>query len=212
MIEELARFEVVRRAAEIAKSSVREKHIRVVFLILRNLLKLEGGSFVEAMIGHGLHKLIPSLQARKWKDTDVTKDMQTVLEALQSKIQQLSSFEMYLTELQSGNLTWTPVHSETFWSEHKNKFEEKNFELIKRLCELVDSENETTVEVAAYDLGEFARFHPEGRRVVTRFGGKVRLLSKMNHFNQNIAKQALLAVQKIMVQNWEYLQKGTKQQ
>ena len=82
--------------------------------------------------------------------------------------------------------------------------------------ELLDSESEVTIEVACYDLGEFARFHPEGRRcvcvcmwfqlcvfrVITRLGGKRKLMAQMHHKNAKIAKQALLSVQKLMVNNW----------
>jgi len=212
VIEELKKFEVVKRLADIVKHVVREKVIRISFCALRNLLKYESESFVEEMIGHGLTKLIATFLAptsgRKWKDQDLVKDMTFLQDVLQKKIEQLSSFEMYLTELTSGNLQWSPVHSDTFWSEHKTKFEEKNFDLVKKLIECLDSDNELTVEVACYDVGEFARFHPEGRRVVTRLSGKIRLMQKMNHKNAKIAKQALLAVQKIMVQNWEFLTKG----
>jgi len=207
-IAELQRFEVVKRVADILKIVSREKVVRVVFATLRNLLKHDKENFIDQMVGFALHKLCQTLAGRKWKDTDLVKDITFVGEVVSKRVDQLSSFEMYLTELMSGNLSWSPVHSEVFWGEHKTKFEEKNFERIKRLVELVDANDELTVEVACYDLGEFARFHPEGRRVVTRLGGKIKLMTRMNHKNVKIAKQALLSVQKLMVQNWDFLNKS----
>ena len=38
---------------------------------------------------------------------------------------------MYVTELISKTLSWSPVHTEVFWNDNKIKFEEKNFDLIK---------------------------------------------------------------------------------
>jgi hypothetical protein len=59
------------------------------------------------------------------------------------------------------------------------------------------------------DLGEFARFHPDGRIIVQKLGGKTKLmeiLSASSKHSHAVAKQALLAVQKLMVTNWESLQ------
>lgn len=38
--------------------------------------------------------------------------------------------------------------------------------------------------------------------VITKLSGKRKLMEKMHHKNAKIAKQALLAVQKLMVNNW----------
>ena len=35
---------------------------------------------------------------------------------------------------------------------------------VKQLVRLLDSSDTTTVAVAAYDLGEFARLHPTGKK------------------------------------------------
>jgi hypothetical protein len=52
------------------------------------------------------------LVAKKWKDTDIAKDVQVVFDTVTRKISELSSFEMYVTELETKNLRWTPVHTE----------------------------------------------------------------------------------------------------
>lgn len=43
-----------------------------------------------------------------------------------------SSFDEYSTEVKSGRLEWSPVHtSEKFWRENTPRLNEKNYELLK---------------------------------------------------------------------------------
>lgn len=72
-----------------------------------------------------------SLAARKWNDDDLILDIEEVEEALHVQVKEMSSFDRYQTELNSGNLHWTPVHNEKFWRENIEKFEEDNYKLIK---------------------------------------------------------------------------------
>jgi len=205
---ELKRFEIIQQLVGIIQNHLKEKVHRMCFNILRNLLRMRSApQFLEELVGHDCARTFAALSAKKWKDADIPKDISIVTELVAKKISELSSFEMYVTELGSRHLRWTPVHTEQFWSEHKTKFEEKGFDLIVKLVGALDSTDDLTVEVACYDLGEFARFHPEGKRVVSKLGGKTKLMRHMVSTNTKIAKQALLGVQKLMVQNWEFLQK-----
>lgn len=43
----------------------------------------------------------------------------------------LRSFEKYLKEVNSLNLSWSPVHTEKFWKENVKRFEENDFLLIR---------------------------------------------------------------------------------
>jgi len=122
----------------------------------------------------------------------------------------VSSFEKYQAEVLSGRLEWTPVHSEQFWRENNTKFEEKSFALIKSLIGLLETGTDLTMEVACYDLGEFARFHPDGKRIIQQNRGKLYLMDKMSSKKPQIARQALLAVQKLMVQNWDFFSRAEK--
>ena len=59
-------------------------------------------------------------------------DIEFLSERLHASVQDLSSFDEYCTEIRSGRLQWSPVHkSEKFWRENAQRFNEKNFELIK---------------------------------------------------------------------------------
>jgi V-type H+-transporting ATPase subunit H len=203
----LSEWDVVTKLSEITKLVGKEKVLRISFAVLVNLLNQQ--KFNEEMVATGVHKTIDALNSRTWKDDDLINDMDHVKKDLEETIILLSSFEKYQSEILSGRLEWTPVHCEQFFRENSSKFEEKSFSLIKTLIGLLGSNDELTVEVACYDLGEFARFHPDGKRILTSNGGKRELMLKMAHKNAKIARQALLAVQKLMVTNWEFLSKNT---
>jgi len=197
------------------KQTDREKVIRIIASAYKNLLDHKGGadhSFNQDMIGSGVQKAFQNIMTRNLKDKDIEEDIKPILAKLDLEMEELSSFEMYQAEVEQGNLTWGPVHTEQFWSENYNKFERKEFALITRLIALLTEvpieENPMVAEVAAYDLGEFARFYPDGKRVIEHKGGKIKLMSLLSSENPSVKKQALLAVQKLMVQNWEFLNKG----
>lgn len=79
----------------------------------------------------------------------------------------------------------------------------------RKLVKLLDSDNDLTLEVACFDLGEFARFHPDGRLLLDKLHAKRKLMVQMSHPSAKVSKMALLAVQKLMVQNWESLGGGS---
>lgn len=61
------------------------------------------------------------------------------------------------------------------------------------------------VGIALYDLGEFTRFYPNGRGVVSTLGGKDIALEMISSDNPTLQRQALQCVSKIMVTNWEFM-------
>jgi len=207
-LRDLQLWEVVPKIADVLKVVTSEKVVRVSLSILRNLLN--ESNFNEEMISCGIAKSVDALQGRKWKDEDVVADLEAIKKELDEAIVTLSSFEKYQAEVLSGRLEWTPVHSEQFWRENNTKFEEKSFALIKSLIGLLETGTDLTMEVACYDLGEFARFHPDGKRIIQQNRGKLYLMDKMSSKKPQIARQALLAVQKLMVQNWDFFSRAEK--
>ena len=61
------------------------------------------------------------------------------------------------------------------------------------------------MKLALFDLGEFARFYPNGRSIVSTLGGKDVALSLMESSNPDVQAKALLCVSKIMVTSWEFM-------
>ena len=86
----------------------------------------------------------------------------------------LSSFDEYCTEVRSLRLQWSPVHkSEKFWRENAQRFNEKNFELIKILIRILSETSDALVLcVAAHDIGEYVRHYPRGKNIIEQFNGK----------------------------------------
>ena len=59
--------------------------------------------------------------------------------------------------------------------------------------------------IALYDIGEFTRFYPNGRVVVSRLGAKDTIMQMMSSDNADIQRHTLQCISKIMVTNWEFL-------
>jgi len=122
-------------------------------------------------------------------------------------VQDLSSFDEYITEVKSGRLEWSPVHrSEKFWRENAHHLNDKNYELLKILIQLLETSKDPLVlSVACFDLGEYVRHYQRGKHVLEQLGGKTMVMTLLSHTDPNVRYEALLAVQKLMVHNWEYL-------
>jgi len=196
---------IIERIAQVLKTVAKDKVARVYLAILRNLCNKEG--FNELMINRGIPKVLGIVESKKFNDTDVKEDMEFLSHTLEASLSKLSTFEMYTKEVESGKLYWSQVHKEKFWRENVNRFEENDFSLVISLIKFLDSLDVETVAVACYDLGEFCRFYQGGKKILTRLKGKEKLMMQMSHPSPDVQKQALLAVQKLMVTNWSSLQK-----
>lgn len=190
---------VIRVLADILRESGKEKVTRIIIATLRNLLEKPEEKKNEASLSMIQCKLLPD-------------DVEVVYEKLNERVQDLSTFDEYAAEVRSGRLEWSPVHkSEKFWRENAQRLNEKNYELLKMLTRLLETSADPTIlAVAAHDTGEYVRHHPRGKHVLENLGCKVKVMKMMSHNDPNVRKEALLAVQKLMVHNWEYLGKQLK--
>merc|ERR1712156_628183 len=66
--------------------------------------------------------------------------------------------------------------------------------------------NTMTVSVSAFDIGEWARLYPDGRRIVSELGAKKKLFSLLETEDEDLRKQVLLATQKLLVQQWHNIE------
>jgi len=55
-------------------------------------------------------------------------------------------------------------------------------------------------------VGQFTRFHPRGKQIIQQLDVKTLLMKLLTHLDEDVRREALTALQKLMVQNWEYLQ------
>ncbi|CAD8207074.1 unnamed protein product [Paramecium octaurelia] len=193
---------LIRLIIESVQKISREKILRVSFACFRNLVDVSP-QCIELMVDNGLIKVVDLLLKGNLKDQDLIDDIKYVGEILEKNMKILTSFEKYVKELNAQNLTWSPVHTEKFWKENVKKFEENDFLLIRKLAEILKSNNNQNVAVACYDLGEFCRFHPFGKVVLEQLNAKQEIMRQARNDDQQIREHALLSLQKIMLHNWQ---------
>lgn len=202
----LEQWSMVETVVSLLRTMTRDKIIRVALLTFTNLIQRR--DFVTILIGAQFQKILPVLQARKWSDKDVVKDIETVNAAVSNRLTVLSTFDQYIAEIKSGALKKTPVHSERFWRENASKFDsaDPTEEYLRKLISFIQNPDQfdaECLEMAAYDLGEFARFHPDGKKILNRLGAKLPLMTLMQNPSLEVSKAALLASQKLLIHKWD---------
>jgi V-type H+-transporting ATPase subunit H len=216
MAEKMSKYTVIPTLGDILSESVKEKVTRIILATYRNLLEKPEDKEVArdnaiTMVQCKVLKQLEILKqsGQKFEDEDIKDDIEFLSEKLLTSIQDLSSFDEYATEVKSGRLEWSPVHSsEKFWRENSHRLNEKNYELLKILIRLLEASKDPLVlSVAAHDIGEYVRHYPRGKQVVENLGGKHLVMTLLAHEDPNVRYEALLCVQKLMVTHWEYLGK-----
>ncbi|GAY43266.1 hypothetical protein CUMW_073140 [Citrus unshiu] len=93
VVEYLATNRTLPRLIDVVnvKSSTKEKVVRVVVLILRNLLPK--GNFAAQMIDLGLPQVVQSLKAQAWSDEDLLEGLNQLEEGLKDNTKRLSSLD-----------------------------------------------------------------------------------------------------------------------
>lgn len=212
LADRMNKFSVIPILADILSDSVKEKVTRIILAVFRNLIEKPTETSIAkenciSMVQSKVLKQLSILEQRKIEDEDIVEDVQFLNEKLQASVQDLSSFDEYKTEVKSGRLEWSPVHrSAQFWRENSARLNEKNYELLRTLIHLLETNRDPLVlSVASYDIGEYVRHYPRGKHVIEQLGGKQLVMQLLTHDDPNVRYEALLAVQKLMVHNWEYL-------
>lgn len=212
--EKMNKYSVIPTLGDILSESVKEKVTRITLAVFRNLIEKPQDSVISRdnciqMVQCKVLKQLEILAQHKFDDEDITADIEFLNDRLQTSIQDLSSFEEYCSEVRSGRMEWSPVHkSEKFWRENCHRLNEKNYELLKILISLMESSTDPLVlSVACHDIGQYARHYARGKKVLEQLDGKQCVMTHLSHSDPNVRYEALLAVQKLMVHNWEYLGK-----
>merc|ERR1712055_192335 len=214
----LNKYGVIPILADILTDAQKEKVSRIILAVFRNLIeKVEDAQVIKenciSMVQCKVLKQIEFIEQRKHEDEDIQADIEFLKEKMEASLQDLSSYDEYVTEVHSGRLEWSPVHrSERFWRENADRLNEKNYELLKMLINLLEtSKDHLVLSVACFDLGEYVRHYQRGKHVLEQLGGKTMVMALLSHEDPNVRYEALLAVQKLMVHNWEYLGRKLKQ-
>ena len=206
---------------ELVSLAPREKVVRVALSALRNLAtcaadedpapagttRYDGKFFLTDMIACGLMKAISLLRDRQFTDPDIVEDVETLHKLLVDNYKEMSRWEVYKNEVESGHLQWGSTHTEAFFKENARMIEgsDGDFHLLKVLIALLSSKDEEVAAIACYDVGEFVRHYPNGRAIAKRLGAKELVMPLIEHDNPELQRHALQCVSKLMVQNWEFV-------
>uniref|UniRef100_A0A7N0UBV5 Vacuolar proton pump subunit H n=1 Tax=Kalanchoe fedtschenkoi TaxID=63787 RepID=A0A7N0UBV5_KALFE len=198
-IEFLATSRALPRLIDVARSSTKEKVVRVVVLALKNLLNK--GTFGAQMVDLGLPQIVQSLKAQAWSDEDLLEALNQLEEGLKDNIKLLSSFDKYKQEILLGHLDWSPMHKDSlFWRDNITHFDESDFQILRVLITIMDTSSDPrALAVACYDLSQFIQYHPAGRIIVDDLKAKERVMKLMNHENAEVTKNALLCIQRLFL-------------
>jgi len=190
---------------EIARNVGKEKVVRMVVLSLKNLLDMKGCPFGSEMADLNVLKVLGVLQQGTWTDDELVTALENLEESLRSSVKDASTFDKYRKEVLSGTLEWSSMHTDSsFWRENITKFEEQNYQILRVLLKLMEVSKELrTLAVACHDLGQFMQHHSSGKHIVQELKGKELAMGLMAHPDPEVQKQALLCVQKLMVNNWQ---------
>jgi len=202
-------------------ASPREKVVRVALSALVNLATctaednpgpsglspVDGDTFLSDMLACRLMKCIQHLEDRQFTDPDIVQDIKTLHKLLADNYKEMSRWEVYKNEVESGHLQWGSTHTEAFFKENARMMEGKDadFKLVKVLIALLSSKDDEIAAIACHDIGEFVRFYPNGRAIAKRLGAKELVMPLIEHENVELQRHALQCVSKMMVQNWEYV-------
>uniref|UniRef100_H2Y8C4 V-type proton ATPase subunit H n=1 Tax=Ciona savignyi TaxID=51511 RepID=H2Y8C4_CIOSA len=214
LVAKMVGFNPVPLLVDILGEAAKEKVTRIVLATFRNLIeKPEDPETVKlfslAMIHCKMMKNLEILEGKQFADDDITSDIEYLSNHLGECLLDLSSFDEYSSEVKSGRLEWSPVHkSEKFWRENCTRLNERNYELLKILTSLLETSQEGEIlAVATHDIGEYVRHYPRGKKVIEQLGIKQLVMQLLCHENSQVKYNALIAVQKLMVHNWEFLGK-----
>lgn len=220
LAERMGRYNVISVLADILSDSVKEKVTRIILATFVNMIKKPEEESISkdhaiAMVQRKVLKQLEILaqSGQKYEDPDILEDIEFLTETLNASVVDMSSFDEYATEVKSGRLEWSPVHSsDKFWRENAIRLNEKNYELLKTLIRYLESSKDPLVlSVAAHDIGEYVRHYSRGKIVIENLGGKHLVMQMLTHDDPNVRYEALLCVQKLMVHHWEYLGKQLQQ-
>eukprot|EP00956_Cyclotella_meneghiniana_P019117 scaffold32495_cov78-Cyclotella_meneghiniana.AAC.1 len=217
-----ARDNAVNSLVDLVSTAPREKVVRVALSALRTLAcctgnftvssgdsssrkEITSATFLNEMIGCGLIKYIDQMKERQWTDPDIVDDLETLHKLLHANFKEMTTWDVYLAEVQNGSLEWGILHTEKFFKENARRFEGTNgdFSVVKILIALTASHDEEVQSIACYDIGEFVRHYPNGRTIARTLGAKDIVLKLVDHSNEELSRQALTCVSKMMVQNWQ---------
>jgi len=204
----LKQNDVVKTVKGILTFSRVEKVIRLALTLLGNFLtqKAQFLAVCEDIVEEGVLEVVQQLEYEKWREQDLYDEIRMLVQLISSEVKELSNFDRYMRELESGSLKQGFIHNSKFFGENVMKFEQGEFKAVKLLANLLSTNDADTLAMACHDLGEFVSLHPLGKKQIARLGVKERVMELMSSSDDNykeVRREALLCCQKIMLNKWQ---------
>ncbi|CRH02314.1 vacuolar ATP synthase subunit h, putative [Plasmodium relictum] len=223
-IKKLHRNNMIAIVINLFKKCRVEKIVRVCLNIIKNIMHID--DCFEIIVDNNIIQTLTVLQYDKWRDNDIYDTIIQLLHKLDQRVKNFSNFERYCHELSNGKLKWSILHTEKFWLENVMQFEKDEFKAIQQLADIIknyaqnivlkdqstnnkDEIDSATVAVACFDIGEFARLYPNGKKICQKFRIKENIMILITTKDRDIVREALLCAQKIMLNNWQSISNTT---
>lgn len=138
---------------------------------------------------------------------DLLDDLVQVHDILTAKNAEHSTLDGYFSQVASGQLDWTPVHThEEFWQKSSLMFVgDKGHQVVGGLLKILNDEDLSQVHegvshaVALHDLGQLMHYESRTRKFVEAMEGRQTISKHLDSPHPNVAKQALLCFQKLLL-------------
>jgi V-type H+-transporting ATPase subunit H len=205
LADDLKALKVVDKLRDIIAVNRVEKVVRISLTALSNLLPSK--ELCEQIVESNVLDSVQNLEYEKWRDAELYDEIREMSSSISNAVQEVSNFDRYERELQTGKLSWGACHTSKFWGENIMKLDKNNFKNVKDLAALLCGSGDTeTLAVACYDVGQFVALHPLGKKKVVDLGIKDRVMELMitsGEENREMRREALLCCQKIMLNKWQ---------
>ncbi|PIA13351.1 ATPase, V1 complex, subunit H [Coemansia reversa NRRL 1564] len=201
------KYDVIPVMVEIARSTVKEKVIRVIVGTWTNMLQQASAANVPNMLVAKVPACLATLSAgRNFKDVDLKEGVSQLAEDLAAHTGVLTTWDEYINELASGKLQWSAAshRSEQFWKLHVQKMDANDHWVVRQLAKILVSPNSSDVAlaVACHDLSQYVKFNPDGKKLLAKIGAKTKVMGLMTSDFPEVRYEALMCVQQIMLNAW----------
>ncbi|KAJ2809549.1 H(+)-transporting V1 sector ATPase subunit H [Coemansia guatemalensis] len=201
------KYDVIPTMVEIARSTVKEKVIRVIVGTWANMLQQASAANVPHMLVAKVPACLATLSTgRNFKDADLKESVSQLAEDLGGHTGVLTTWDEYINELASGKLQWGAGshRSEQFWKLHIQKMDANDHWVVRQLAKILasPSTSDVALAVACHDLSQYVKFNPEGKKLLAKIGAKTRVMDLMTSDYPEVRYEALMCVQQIMLNAW----------
>ncbi|KAL7008841.1 H(+)-transporting V1 sector ATPase subunit H [Cystobasidiomycetes sp. EMM_F5] len=200
------KFGVIALLSDVARRAVKEKVVRVILSLFRNLLTLSPNANKSSLLmpSSGILQFTQSLMTSKrfFGDDEIRDDTEWLRDFLKAASRELTTWDQYVAEVNSKHLAWSPVHTDDeFWSSNASKLSlsaGSNQGVLNKLVALLDQEEgrpPSTYAIVCSDLVMFIKYHELGKRDVQKLGAKPKVLQLLSHSDPDVRYRALVVVQ-----------------